>query len=168
MSDPMNLTLELGPQFTIEVVESIDQQLSIGLSEPITQQFTLVAGVKSSSLFAVAGSTATNLTVSITSAMALGLFRAVTFSGIYCEPDIDSLSEYAGVTTVAVGLGETTKVVKSGLITEGSWSWTPNAPIFVGTLGVLTQTPGALPIRRIGWAISATQIILDPFPIIGA
>lgn len=175
MADQFNLNFELGPQFTIKVSHSmagglakLDAPFTVSINEPVKKMFTLVAGVKSSSLFGASAQAANNVTVKITTAQALSLHRAVTFSGIYCEPTQNGLSEYAGVTTVAVGLGESTNVVRTGLLTEGGWSWTPNAPIFVGATGVLTETPGALPIRRIGWAISPTQIALDPFPIIGA
>lgn len=68
----------------------------------------------------------------ITAAIALGMYRAVTAVGQYCEPTQPALDRYAGVTKVAVSQGTDTSVVRAGLLTEAGWSWTPNAPIFVG------------------------------------
>jgi hypothetical protein len=88
---------------------------------------------------------------------------------MYTQPDADSLAAYAGVTRMATVAGDPINVVRSGLISEGAWNWTPNAPIFIAANGVLTQTQPTAgnPVRRIGWAISATELNLDPYPIIG-
>jgi hypothetical protein len=150
----MEIHTQLGPLFTVEANDR--------------EAFTLEVGAKTSSLFGSGGggSATGTLDVTLTSATSLGAFRAVTYDGQYCEPNVDSLSKYAGVTRVAVGPGESLNVVRSGILTEGGWSWTPNVPIYVGSTGNLTQT-ATTPLRRIGLAISATQIALDPLPIIG-
>jgi len=153
----LNMTRELGPQFIITNK---------------SDQLTLQVGVKSSSLFQTGGTGGgTTVTVSsdgveITAAEPLGAYRAVTHGGLYCDSTVEDLSAYAGVTTVALATGATGTVVRTGLVSDTLWTWTPNQAVFISTDGVLTQTPPALPLRRIGWAISATQINLDPFPII--
>lgn len=173
----IDLNVELGPQFTIEVAHSmggagvaVNTPFVLGVAAPVEQTFTIVAGVKSSSLFSGGGNPGNpdfNLNMQIAANANLSLYRAVTLTGIYCQPTVEGLSQYAGVTLSAIALATTGKIAKSGLISEGSWTWTVDAPIFIGVDGVLTQTAGSLPMRRIGWATSATQINLDPYPMIG-
>lgn len=105
--------------------------------------------------------------VAVTATEPLGAYRAVEIGGVLCNLTIESFARYAGITRVATPTGETTYVAKEGLITEPGWNWTVDQPIFIGANGTLTQTPPPAPIRRIGWAISTTQINLDPFPTIG-
>lgn len=136
------------------------------LSQPPMQVVISTGLATGSSTEITYGITATQ-DVLITAAQALGLYRAVTIDGFYADTTTPaSLNKYAGITTTALSLGEEKYVVKAGLMTEAGWTWTPDAPIFIGTNGTLTQTPVSGPMRRIGWAISATQINLDPFPTI--
>ena len=109
------------------------------------------------------------LDVAVTVQEAVGAYRAVGYDGRYSQPNTDSLAAYAGITQMAAIAGASITVVRSGLITESVWTWTPNTPVFIETDGALTQTQllTGNPIRRIGWAISATEINLDPYPIIG-
>ncbi len=151
---PLQLNNEFGPQFII-VNES--------------DQLTLRVGVKSSSLFAAQSMNTVTVSsdgIDITAAEALGLYRAVRHDGFYASSTLNDLSAYAGITTVALALGEVGNVVRTGLISDNSWTWVQNEAVFISANGLLTQTPPVLPIRRIGWAISPTQINLDPFPII--
>ncbi len=99
---------------------------------------------------------------------AFNAYRAVGYDGLFTQPNADSLSRYAGVTRMATVIGDPIDVVRQGLMTEAGWNWTPNQPVFISANGVITQTvPVGTPIRRIGWAISATELNLDPYPIIG-
>ena len=109
------------------------------------------------------------LDVAVTLQEAVGAYRAVGYDGRYSQPNTDSLAAYAGVTRIAAITGASINVVRSGLITESMWAWIPDMPVFIETDGALTQTQPLTgnPIRRIGWAISATEINLDPYPIIG-
>lgn len=93
----------------------------------------------------------------------LGGHRAVTVDGRHAGPeDADRL---AGVSLGAGAVGATVDVVVKGLVEEGSWSWIPDQPIFIGPAGVLTQIPSTTgPIRRIAWALSATAINVDIMP----
>jgi len=146
----ISLNATLGPKYTLTMSGDQPYQLKVGT-------LGLSSGISNDPYDAI----------TITSVGAIGAFRAVTVAGAYCTNTAQSLPQYAGVTLVSYTDGQSMKVVRSGLITEGSWSWTPDNPVFIGVNGVLTQTPSALPMRRIGWAISGTQINLDPFPIIG-
>lgn len=159
MGNDLSLNIELGPLFTVV----IDQPA-------VAEKLTLEVGAKTSSLLAAGANVPLPYTyVTVTAGSDISLFRAVDVSGLHVEPITETrLSAYAGVSSVAVVVGMPVKLIVKGLISENSWTWTPDAPIFIGAGGVLTQTPGSLPMRRIGWAISATQINLDVYPIIGA
>ena len=93
---------------------------------------------------------------------------AVTSDGFHVNPsDTASLSRYAGVTTNSALTGEDVVIKKYGSVEENLWTWEVNKPIWIGEEGILTQTiPVGYPYRRIGWAISATKILLDPYPVI--
>jgi len=102
--------------------------------------------------------------VTVTAQEALGGHRAVTADGFHATPAL--LDKLAGISTGAASIGETATLQRSGLMAEPSWTWTPDAPVFVTAAGVLTQTPPSGTARRVAWAISATEINIDLFPII--
>lgn len=100
----------------------------------------------------------------ITAAAPLGGHRAVTADGLHCTPA--TLHRFAGITTAAAAPGAPVPVQRHGLMTEPSWAWTPEAPIFIGPDGVLTQLAPTGLARRVAWAIGPGTINIDPFPII--
>lgn len=151
-NNPLNLNVELGPQFVITAP---------------AEQLTLEVGIKSSSLFNSGESIVAGGKEAVSLLQAVGVYRAVTYDGFYCNSTALDLPKYAGITLNAASIGDTILVVRDGIITELTWNWIPDQPIFISTNGVLTQTPPSLPIRRVGWAMSATQINLDPQPTIG-
>jgi len=106
------------------------------------------------------------LDVTIIAAEVVNAYRAIGYDGLFTQLTQDSLSNYAGVTRMATIIGDPVDVVRVGLMEEPTWGWIPNAPIFISTNGVLTQSLPTGFVRRIGWAISATKINLDPYPII--
>jgi hypothetical protein len=63
--------------------------------------------------------------------------------------------------------GAQVNVQAAGIVTEPSWSWPPG-PLYLGTNGQLTQTvptsPGAAFSVQVGYATSATSIVLDRQP----
>lgn len=165
MSDIL-LSAVFGPQYEIvinntEVAVDDNFNLSLQVSEPLR--------IEVGTGYNINQNESGTLDVKITAQEAVGAYRAVGYDGLYTQPDVDSLATYAGVTRMATIVGDPINVVRSGLITEGAWNWTPNAPMFIGVDGVLTQTQPTAgnPVRRIGWAISATELNLDPYPIIG-
>lgn len=46
-----------------------------------------------------------------------------------------------GITTAAASIGAPCPVVQRGEVVEPSWNWNVNLPIYLGSDGVLTQTP---------------------------
>lgn len=170
---PYNISVKLGPLFTLKCENNsgpANQASAFSVvALPATQVIQLNVGTKSSSLFGTSGGNTVIVSsegVEITASEPLGAFRAVTHAGFYCNPTEEDLSAYAGVTTVAMVSGSTGVVIRSGKISDSLWTLAVNQPVFITTNGVLTQTPTVTPIRRIGWAISETEINLDPFPII--
>lgn len=78
--------------------------------------------------------------------------------------DAASFAGFIGVTTGAASFGAQVSVQSAGLMTEGTWSWTPSAPVFLGVNGVMTQTPPAAPAFQlvVGFAVTATSIFISP------
>ncbi|ANJ20771.1 hypothetical protein HYO99_gp37 [Roseobacter phage RD-1410W1-01] len=111
------------------------------------------------------------LDVTIYAAETLNAYRAVGHDGLFTQPTVESLSNYAGVTRSATVIGDPIDVVRAGMLEEGAWNWPVNVPIFISLQGVLTTTIptglGVTGVRRIGWTVSPTKINLDPYPIIG-
>lgn len=166
MSDPYNIQAVLGPQYQIVINQDVvevepDFNLTLSAQEPLK----IAVGTG----FNVNPAATGTLDVQVIAQEIINAYRAVTYSGYFVQPTAESLSEYAGVNRVATVIGDPISVVREGLMTENGWSWTPNAPIFIGVDGVLTQTQPVfgIPVRRIAWAISATTINLEPYPIIG-
>jgi len=165
MSD-LNINAILGPRYEIVINNeqvSIDDEFNLELQ--VSEPLRIVVGTGYNQNLVTTGT----IDVSVTAQEVFGAYRAVGYDGFYTQPDIDSLSTYAGVTRMATIVGDPINVVREGLMTENGWTWTPDAPIFISANGTLTQTlpTAGNPVRRIGWAISATEINLDPYPIIG-
>lgn len=71
------------------------------------------------------------------------------------------------VTVGAALAGELVQVVTFGPITEPSWNWIPNRPVFLGTNGMLTQTAPTGPGRflaRVGVARAVDTLHVERFP----
>lgn len=76
-----------------------------------------------------------------------------------------------GMTTGSSASGAQAIVQQAGLITEPSWRWIPNAPVYLGVDGLLTQVSPASGIFSliVAFAVTATQIyirIRDPIYLI--
>lgn len=72
--------------------------------------------------------------------------KAVTFNAtgglIYADKDTPVHGcKVAGITTHAAEMFQFCRVLRHGEITEPSWFWDVNLPVFVGNSGELTQTP---------------------------
>lgn len=66
-----------------------------------------------------------------------------------------------GITRGAVAAGALAQIQTGGLMTESSWAWTPDLPVFVGPVGTLTQTAPLSGFNLIvGIATSPTQIYI--------
>lgn len=164
MSD-IFLNAVFGPRYEIVIANDkigIDSNFNLTLSQREPLRIHVGTGFNN-----VNEVSSTTLNVTITAIETLNAYRAVGYDGMHTQPDVDGLSNYAGVTRMATPIGDPVNVVRSGLMTESGWNWTTNQPIFISTNGVITQTVPIGVIRRIGWAVSPTQINLDPYPIIG-
>jgi len=82
--------------------------------------------------------------------------------------DVGTAHNISGISFNAAADGDPVTVITGGPITEVSWAWAPTLPVYVGTTGLLTQTPPINGyIRKIGFAQSATTVIVQEFqPII--
>lgn len=161
-----NITAALGPRYEIVINQDqveIDSNFDLTLTPQEPLRLTVGTG------FNINPVDTGTLDVAIIAQSTINAYRAVGYDGLFTQPTADSLSRYAGVNRIAAVSGDPLNVVRVGLMEENGWSWIPNTPIFIGTDGVLTQIQPVFgnPVRRIGWAISATTLNLDPYPIIG-
>lgn len=76
---------------------------------------------------------------------------------------LSNMNRVIGITTGAVVTGATATIQGSGSIDHAGWSFTPNAPVFLGLSGTLTQSlpPGTLFVLPIGVATSATRLSIN-------
>ena len=94
----------------------------------------------------------------------LGGHRAVVFDGdgtvIYADQSIAAHAERVlGVTTGAASIGTEATIQTGGELTEPSWAWALDAPIYLSTNGLLTQViPTTGFIQQIAIPLSATSI----------
>lgn len=102
-----------------------------------------------------------------TASAAIGGHRVVVADGadgvLVADPTSAAhLHSVLGVTESAAVEDDAISVRFAGEMTEGSWNWTPDAPIYAGVAGVLTQTPpvGVAWLRIVAVAVSPTRIVV--------
>ena len=73
---------------------------------------------------------------------ALKVVRPTSIGKLIYASSADDLqwNDVIGITTTAGGVGDIINVRRLGLLTDPSWTWTTNLPVFLGVNGVLTQT----------------------------
>lgn len=77
------------------------------------------------------------------------------------QTNLSHLFRVAGITSGAVVVGDFTTIMTSGVFSEPSWAWAPDLPIFLGTSGLLTQTPPIGGFQQVlAVAISPTSIFV--------
>ena len=81
--------------------------------------------------------------------------------------DLAMLDAVLGITAGAASAGQPCSIRTAGDMTDPAWNWTADQPLWVGTNGLLTQTPpdGAAVIQIVATAVTATTIrirFLDP------
>lgn len=111
---------------------------------------------------APAPSPAEAVTVQVTAGEALGGHRAVALNAsgqaVYASP-----GRVMGVTQGAAAAGAPVVITCLGLLTEPTWAWVPDAPVYVTPGGVLTQAvPTAGTLHIVGTAMSATALYVQP------
>jgi hypothetical protein len=94
---------------------------------------------------------------------AIGGHRAVrAFGGYAIYADNQFLADanlVLGISTGAAMLREPVTIQTAGLLTEPTWAWEPDAPVFVSQGGTLTQSPPTSGFSLIvGVAVTTTQI----------
>lgn len=111
-----------------------------------------------------AGESAIGAVVGI-AGIALSGHRAVLEQGGLLGYADNMIPEHAlivlGITTRATNAFDQATVTTFGKVTEPSWSWAPDLPIYLGSSGRLTQIPPITGFRLImGMALSATEMMV--------
>lgn len=81
----------------------------------------------------------------------------------YASKASASAVRVAGITTGAASLGAAATIQPEGLLTEPSWTWSGNTPVWLGTAGQLTQSPPTTGyLVQIGVAVGPTSLLIQP------
>jgi hypothetical protein len=89
-----------------------------------------------------------------------GEYWIATNAGTAAQADVVGIVvESGGVADTATGT-----IHLGGLVTNGSWTWTPGAALYLSTAGGITETEPTSPdiVKPIGYAVTATQIWFNP------
>lgn len=96
--------------------------------------------------------------------------RAVYISGgqaFYADYEQLTAALTVGITLQAAAAGDAVSILTEGEIDEVSWSWTPGQTIFLGSNGLLTQTPPAAGnVVEIGLALTPQRLFVRIQPAI--
>lgn len=99
-----------------------------------------------------------------TAAETLSALRVVreTASGVELAlaSSFEELRAALGITIGAAASGNPVTYKVSGELSDGSWSWTPEATLFVADDGTISETPGTH-LRPVGIAVDATTISIN-------
>lgn len=122
----------------------------------------LVAHLANTAIHTPTGSTHNHL-LTITAAEPLGGHRVATVGGLYADSSNPAHAyAVAGITLQAVSTGATVDAQYIGELTESSWNWTPDEPVFLGSAGMLTQAaPDVGFILQIGIPTTSTTLLID-------
>lgn len=106
---------------------------------------------------------------SITAAIDLGGHRAIAANadgeGIYADQSNNTALAVQGISTGAAVTGAACVVARSGLLAYPAGGLTPDAPIFLGATGLLTQTPPTTGwLKQVGYAVDADTISVEIGP----
>jgi hypothetical protein len=104
---------------------------------------------------------------SFTAGEALGGHRAITVAddglAYHAQPNDPSARTIAGVTTGAVVEGDLVNVRAGGIITNLSWAWIEEQPVWLAADGLLTQTtPTSGYLVQVGVPVGPTQLRVAP------
>lgn len=86
---------------------------------------------------------------------------------VYASADVaEHALAVAGVSTNAAALGDQVTVQRSDVIEHAGWSWTPDAPVYLGLAGALVQTPAptGLFLQVLGVALTSQRVLLSIQP----
>lgn len=102
-----------------------------------------------------------------TAGVSLGGHRAVVPDAVGGVVYADSSTlahrdKVLGITTGAASAGADATVQTYGELTEPSWNWALDDPVFLGLTGLLTQTPPSSGfVQRVGFPTAATKLFID-------
>lgn len=146
-----NFTISTDVPDTVNIADTTDEvNLTFAeIVQPITQNIT-----NDNSVFTG------------TAAVDLGGHRIVVSIGSQIDYADNTNPTHAsivtGITTQAVLAGNPVEVTISGEVSEGSWNWTLNQPIFLTANGLMTQTaPPTGFLLQVGYPTSATSMVVD-------
>ena len=75
--------------------------------------------------------------------------------------DAASVLAVVGISANAADAAGKVRIRTGGKLVDPSWNWTPRAPVFCGTTGLLTQTvPTAGAVLQVGLATSPTMLVV--------
>lgn len=77
-------------------------------------------------------------------------------------PNQTLLSNVLGVILSNAVAGQLVEVVLLGIIYDSSFSWIPNAPVYIGSGGYLTQTIPSTAVYQIGKAVGTHTLFISP------
>lgn len=135
------------PAVTVEVSETGVSVITLGLQGPPGVAATTVTGYPTTAALGGHRVVALDATGAVVLASNLNLSQA---------------ESVLGITTGATEAGSFPTIQRSGEIVEPSWNWTLGQPIFLGTGGLLTQTPPTLGfLLHVAFPISPTRAFID-------
>ena len=113
------------------------------------------------------GTTSDSTITTATAGEVLGGNRAVYIAGdgkaYYADRTAATSMLTSGVTTGAAALGAAATIQTTGVMTNGSWTWTGNNPVWLSTTGLLTQTaPTTNFLIQVGTAMGPTKLLIEP------
>ena len=76
-------------------------------------------------------------------------------------------NKFAGVSQGAAIMGFAVDIKRFGEMTEPTWNWTVDQPVYLGAGGLLTQTVPVSPAKFsiiVGMATAATKLFINPMP----
>lgn len=83
------------------------------------------------------------------------------------KQDESHCDRVVGITTNAAAQNGICIIAQKGDITHSSWNWQVNEPVFVGSNGLLTQTPPSTGFhQQFAVALTATTLYIDIHPAI--
>ena|SRR3990172_96694 len=84
---------------------------------------------------------------------------------IKADKDTSTKVDVVGITTGAAAVGFPVTVQFSGTLINAGWSWTPNAEVYLGNAGALTQSlPASGFFVTVGIATDTDRILIDAEP----
>jgi len=74
--------------------------------------------------------------------------------------DQNDYNKAIGITTIASSIGDKIEYILWGELSDLTWSWNVNEPIYFDSQGKLTQTPGSVLYQEIAIAQTTTNIFV--------